>query len=154
MQVKVSSDFSTEELNILMAIGDKLGLSVVQLEKLTPIDYKIVRGVVTCVLCNTITTQYIKLIKYPIGVWVKEADITEEESKSYPLLKFEDYEARVKSCWNCETVLMEREKKDLVKMILKLLAPIPTQQDIWKYSMKLREEYHEKEMKIRKNLGV
>jgi hypothetical protein len=136
MQVKVEG-FSSEELNRMVEIGKTIGLQIVQEPSLIPIDFKVINGKVFCALCKTITLQYIKVNKFSNGTWLKEKDLTYEEAQELKFKDLEVYKATVKSCWNCKTMLMLKEKSELADMVLKFLAPIPTQADIWKYIKEL-----------------
>jgi hypothetical protein len=154
MQFKAGNNFTPEELVALKDLGKMLGFTVVKSlqQTLTPVDYKVVKCVTTCVLCKTVTVQYLKLCKYSNGVWLKEKDLSFEETVEIPLNKFELYVAKVKSCWACKAFLLLKTREELVEMYMKLYAPVMSSYDIGKQAEKFKKEHEEKEMKLREQL--
>ena len=129
------SGISDEERALLEA----LGLIKVKKSADIPVEFKIIKGITKCKLCETVTTQVIKMMKIGEGTWVKQAEIpvNEEFEETLP---YEEYETEVRLCWACRDVLMEKEKEELVDLIIKLYNPILSRQEIWKEVKKLKED--------------
>ena len=118
-------------------------LGIVKKEKVAKPEkqrqYKVIRGTTLCKLCGTKTTQFIRMMKLEDNTWVKQEELLEDIAKSLEE-KVEDYEGTVRFCWACREVLGEKEKDELVQMIINLFNPVLTKQEIWKHVKKLREE--------------
>ncbi len=129
------SGISDEERALLEA----LGLIKVKKSADIPVEFKIIKGITKCKLCETVTTQVIKMMKIGEGTWVKQAEIpvNEEFEETLP---YEEYETEVRLCWACRDVLMEKEKEELVDLVIKLYNPILSRQEIWKEVKKLKED--------------
>ncbi len=129
------SGISDEERALLEA----LGLRKVKKSADIPVECKIIKGITKCKLCETVTTQVIKMMKIGEGTWVKQAEIpvNEEFEETLP---YEEYETEVRLCWACRDVLMEKEKEELVDLVIKLYNPILSRQEIWKEVKKLKED--------------
>lgn len=115
-----------EEFLQAMELAKILGIPLKSIRHSVPDDSKVIKATVTCSLCGTRTVQYIKLIHFADGVWQKEKDLEEGEVEE----KCQLYTATVRSCWACESMLLQKEKEELVSMILKKYAPVPSQRDI------------------------
>jgi L-lactate utilization protein LutC len=102
-------------------------------------EYKVIRGTTTCKLCGTVTTQFIRMMKLEDNTWVKKEELVEEIAKNLNE-QVDNYEGTVRFCWACREVLGEKEKDELVQMIINLFNPVLTRQEIWKHVKKLREE--------------
>lgn len=134
--IEMGDAFNPEEIATLLALIDKYNLNVNITGVPISAEKKFIKGVTTCHLCSTVTTQYIQLGRYKDG-WKREKDVEVEEVDRS---KLEVITAKVKSCYNCTHVLMQQPKEVLVKKIIDLYAPVPTQQEIWKYVRELRRE--------------
>lgn len=138
----------SEELSVaaLFEVLKSLGVSEKKLAStasVIPNEVRAIRGVVTCDLCKTVTTQYVRMEKFSDGIWRSGADYSCEELEKLKTDGLEVCQAKVKSCWACEDVLMKRDKIELVRMVVALYAPIPSKKDIWKYVAQLRKEERE-----------
>jgi len=130
-------EFSIEEL----AMIKKLGLTIPKAKPTTePPQYKTIEGQCICTLCKTIHVQYFKMIKQPDErAWVKVEEIkfTEkpkgiEVSKSY-----------MSVCDACFKVLMKKDKKELINMLLNLRSfhgLTATRDEIQRRDIKIRME--------------
>ena len=129
------SGISDEERALLEA----LGLIKVKKSADIPVEFKIIKGITKCKLCKTVTTQVIKMMKIGEGTWVKQAEIPVNEEFE-ETLSYEEYKTEVRLCWACRDVLMEKEKEELVDLVIKLYNPILSRQEIWKEVKKLKED--------------
>ena len=129
------SSISNEERALLESLG--LLKASRKVEVFT--EFKIIKGITKCKLCETVTTQVIKMMKIGEGAWVKQAEIPINEEIE-ETLSYEEYETEVRLCWACRDVLMEKEKEELVDLVIKLYNPILSRQEIWKEVKKLKED--------------
>lgn len=114
-------DGTDEEREIYLKLIKKFGLKVAKTNDPIPGATKVIKGSSYCSLCECTTVQYILMQKYTNGTWKKVKDITEEEvSKVSKLDNHKDY---VTCCPNCITYLMEKDKMELVKMIMQSSSP-------------------------------
>lgn len=132
-------EFTREELELIKKLGLKVKNKTEDVQKL-PNETRAIYGVVTCDLCGTVTKQYVRMEKYSDGAWKSGVDFTDEEINKLKKNELEVCRERVKSCWNCRNVLGQKEKSELVEMIVKIYAPIPSKKEIWKYIGELRKE--------------
>lgn len=129
------SNLSDEERLLL----ESLGLIKAKRNKEVVTEYKIIKGVVKCKLCGTVTTQVIRMGRIGEGTWVKKEEIpVSEEIKD--TIPYEEYETEVRLCWACRDKLMEKEKADLVEMVINLYNPVLSRQEVWKCVRKMKEE--------------
>lgn len=129
------SNLSDEERLILESLG------LIKAKKNTKVvtEYKIIKGIVKCKLCGTVTTQVIRMVRIGEGAWVKKEEIpVSEEIKD--TIPYEEYETEVRLCWACRDKLMEKSKEELVDLVIKLYNPILSRQEIWREVRKLKEE--------------
>jgi hypothetical protein len=140
LKIELPKDYQYDDLAMLMSVAGQLGIDLTPAVYPLPNQFKVLKGIVTCALCNTVTVQWMKISKYSNGAWMKERDFEETE-----LVEMQDkvdvaqvLTAKVKTCWACKTVFMQKEKEELVDIIIKLYAPILTKQEIWKHINELR----------------
>jgi hypothetical protein len=135
MENKMYSNISNEERILL----ESLGLIKVKKPTNTVIENKVIKGIVKCKLCGTITVQLIKMMRVDGGAWIKQEEIPVsgfiEESLSY-----EEYNTEVRLCWACRDELMKKDKQELVETIINLYNPSFSRQEIWKMVRKVKEE--------------
>ena len=129
------SNVSDEERALL----ESLGLIKVKKKAEVFTEYKIIKGVSKCKLCETVTTQVIKMMRINEGTWVKQAEIPIDEVTD-EAVTYEEYETEVRLCWACKDKLMEKTKEELVELVIKLYNPIISRQEIWREVRKLKEE--------------
>lgn len=142
---------STEELIRVTEAARLVGISLTVEHKPQPVEYKVVKIVTTCTLCKTITIQYMKLAYYVNRSWVKDSDLVEYKEEVDGVPK-ETYHYKVKSCWKCKIVLLQKEKEELVEMVLNAYAPILTKVDVWRMVRDLRSlsQMHTEKKKSKK----
>jgi hypothetical protein len=145
MNLTIGDGFTEEEIEQLKVLSAKLGFSLKEKAQPEPIETKVVKGVVKCNLCHTVTVQYIQLIKIHGGIWKREKDVEIPEGVTFS--KSNTHESSVRCCWNCKNILLQRDKEELADLIIRLYAPTPTQQEIWKHVKELRES---KEQEVRR----
>uniref|UniRef100_A0A6H1ZRG9 Uncharacterized protein n=1 Tax=viral metagenome TaxID=1070528 RepID=A0A6H1ZRG9_9ZZZZ len=140
MKADIPKDYPADDIAMLMSVAEKLGINIAHVAQPIPGVFKIVKGVVNCTLCKTITLQWMKVSKYSDGMWKKEKDLEEFELAALQehVLKAQEISAKVRICWNCKDTLMLKEKEELVNIIVSLHNPIVTKQEIWKYINVLR----------------
>ena len=129
------SSISDEERALLESLG------LIKIKKKAEVftEYKIIKGVSKCKLCETLTTQVIKMMRISEGTWVKQAEIPIDEVTD-EAVTYEEYETEVRLCWACRDKLREKAKEELVELVIKLYNPILSRQEIWREVRKLKEE--------------
>ena len=140
IKIELPKDYQYDDLAMLMSVAGQLGIDLTPAVYPLPNMFKVVKGVVTCALCKTLTIQWMKVSKYSNGVWMKERDFEEAELADMPdkVAAAQEITAKVQACWACKAVFMTKEKEELVDMIIKLHAPILSKQAIWKHINELR----------------
>jgi len=101
-------EFSPAELALMKTLGIPVS---------KPEEYKIIKAVVTCKLCKTITIQYFRMIKQPDNAWIKQCEIDVVEKGTY----VEEFRTTVDICYACRSVLGDKDKVNLIDMIIKLV---------------------------------
>ncbi len=119
------------------ALLEMLGLIKPRKKPVVVTEYKIIKGVVKCKLCETVTTQLIKLMKVD-NAWVKQEEIPIDDN--HLIDDYEEYHTEVRLCWACRDVLMAKEKEELVEIIIGLYNPVLSRQEIWKSIRKAKED--------------
>ena len=129
------SNISNEERSLL----ESLGLIKVKKQANVVVENKVIKGVIKCKLCGTITIQLIKMMRVDGGAWIKQEEIpvsaTADETSIY-----EEYNTEVRLCWACRDELMKKDKHELVETIINLYNPSFSRQEIWKMVRKVKEE--------------
>lgn len=136
MQFEGLDNLNTEELALLVSLSEQLKFKL-PTNKGIPLRYKVMLATVECKLCGTITVQYIKLVMYQEGLWIKDIDILKESVEEG--MKIEEWKGRIGSCWACKDVFMQKSKEELVDKILKMYDPRPTRAEIWKKVLELKK---------------
>jgi len=108
MNLKVDDRFTEEELKKLEALSKELGFTLTRTQSVVP-ETKIIKGIITCSLCKTVTVQYIQMVKCSAGTWKRDKDLTEVSGEPIPEENIHTSSARC--CWNCRNILMEKNKK-------------------------------------------
>lgn len=132
--MEITSEDFEDKSDLWKEIAKELGIKLPHLQ--APKAYKVLRIDITCMLCGTLSKQYIKMVKYTDGLWTKDKDldsVTEEEDT-----KAEKIPERVRCCGNCKVVLLDRTKEELIAMLIKLHAEAPTRKEILKYIREIR----------------
>ena len=145
MNLTIGDGFTEEEIEQLKILSATLGFSLKEKVQPEPIETKIIKGVVKCNLCKTITVQYIQLVKVSGGTWKREKDV--EVPEGIIFTESTTHESSVRCCWNCRNTLLQRDKEELVNLIIRFYAPTPTQREIWKHVKELRET---KELEVKR----
>lgn len=114
------AELSPEELALARKLGLVLHIDRRTLIAAAPTAYKIVHTFTTCNLCKTITEQFIKMQKID-NVWGRLEDLKKEDVED--VRKLEIQRTVALTCWNCETVLTQKDKPELIKMIIDIAVP-------------------------------
>lgn len=100
-------EFTKEELKMMRQLGIPVP---------APAVYKIVRAETKCKLCQSVTVQFIRMIKQGEETWLKERELKESEVIAFQDTLF----ASVGTCWQCVETLLKKEKEELVRMLIAL----------------------------------
>jgi len=100
-------EFTTEELELIKALG-------IPLPK--PTVYKILKVNQVCQLCKTVVTQYFKMVQQDKTSWVKDSVIKPTEVDIPKTV--ETYNTSLSTCKLCRTVLMKKEKIELIEILI------------------------------------
>jgi len=124
------ADFSTEELALLI----RLGIPVPKQP-----EHKFIRINFVCKLCKTTTSQLFRMVKTTNNTWVKDKEITVTTEL------VEESNLTLSICQACRGVLMQKEKSELVSMLLDFYcfdAPNTDSKEIQnkEYKMRYRNE--------------
>ncbi len=133
------ADLTPEELELAERFGLLKHRKKTE-KKVVVEETKVVKCIVECKLCKTVTTQYLVLVNRGNSVWEKK----EEMSKIDAIHIDEVYETSVRLCTLCKQVLLSKEKEELVEMILHLCNPIITGVEVWNHIKKVKEDYDDK----------
>lgn len=109
-------EFSQEELELIKDLGLKIPKA--KNNSIIVVKYKIIKVTTTCKLCKTVTIQYFKLTSKAEFIWVAACELSEEEANIEEIT--ETSKVQITTCWNCRNTLMNKEKEDLVDLIIDL----------------------------------
>jgi len=129
------ADFSTEELALLV----RLGIPVPKQP-----EHKFIRINFVCKLCKTTTSQLFRMVKTANNTWVKDKEI-DFLFKDINNTTIEESNLTLSICQACRGVLMQKEKSELVSMLLDFYcfdAPNTDSKEIQnkEYKMRYRNE--------------
>ncbi len=140
MDILEEGSVSADDLKMLDKVAKQLGLTVTQAVVPVPGKVKVVKGIITCALCRTVTIQFMQLSLFSNGVWRKTEDLIFDTKEPPSIGRDNLYKCTVKACWACREVLMLKSKEELIAMLIKLYAPIPSKEEVWKYIRELKTQ--------------
>ena len=126
-------EFNTEEIALML----RLGISVPR-----PQASKVIKVNITCKLCKTTTSQFFQMVQQPNGAWVKNKEISPVTDK------VETSNIFVSICSNCRETLMQKEKSELVNMLLDFYsfnAPNASRNEVQNKDYKIRRKSNERD---------
>jgi len=126
-------EFNTDEITLML----KFGITVPR-----PQASKVIRVNLTCKLCQTVITQFFQMIQQPNGAWIKNKEISPVTDK------VEVSNILVSICSNCKEVLMQKEKAELIEMLLDFYsfnAPNASRNEVQNKDYKIRRKSNERD---------
>jgi hypothetical protein len=131
MKIKLNELLSDQETALLKKL-DITTFSTVKVKT----GSKVIKGITTCLLCKTVTTQCIRMARYSTGSWEKEEEISIDKiGEDYT----ENLLENVRTCWACEAYLLSKDKAELVKLILRLYGGKLAKEELVKFLAEYRQ---------------
>lgn len=127
-----------EERALYMKLIKKFGLKVKKTIEPIKDAVKVIKSESYCSLCETTTIEYVKMLKYTDGIWKKDSIITEGEAGK--ILHRGTHKDTVTCCQSCVDFLMEKDKMELVKIIMRSKSPILINKAIKKVVNNMQED--------------
>lgn len=127
-----------EERDMYLKLIKKFGLKVAKTIEPIPGAVKVIKGETYCSLCEATTYTFVKMIKYTDGVWKSEGEITEKEAEKID--RTDSHKENVSCCSGCVDYLMNKDKMELVKMIMRSKSPTLLNKAVKRALKEMRED--------------